>query len=132
MAKAENRNESVLGWVLVGAGAAVTLWLLLKPKESDSVTLVKLVPSSEPPLGFATLGAIRSRFDDLRDIYHMGHVTPDEAISQLDAMQRSAVALSDRGVGDPEAAKALVADLEDFKSKVEDFIAFKKSLEVQG
>lgn len=128
----ENEGVGTVGWVLIGTGIGVGLYLLLRPKPGGPApTLVTPVPSAEAPLGFANLGAVQSRFDDLRDIYHMGKLTPHEAIVQVDALQRAAISLSDRGVGDPQAARDLVGRLEEFKAQIQDFVSFKQSQEVQ-
>lgn len=132
----KNKNEdsdNTLVWVLAGAGIGVGLYFLLRPKASAaSPTLVMPVPSTAAPLGYATLGAVSSRFDDLRDIYHMGKLTPEQAMSQVDALKSAVADLTDRGVGDKESAYDLMSRLEDFKDEIIDFVKFKASLGPQA
>jgi len=127
------KNDGALGWILIGAGVGVGLYLIFKPKTAapPGMTTTMPVPPTQAPLGYANLGAVRSRFDDLRDIYHMGKLMPDEALAQVDALKRSVADLVSRGVGDPEGARQLTADLDDFRAKIQDFIDFKRSLETQ-
>lgn len=127
------KSDNTMGWVLIGAGVGVGLYLILRPKGSiaPGMTTTMPVPSTQPPLGYATLGAVQSRFDDLRDIYHMGKLTPEQALGQVDALQQAVYVLSDRGMGDLEGARQLMERLESFKDEILDFITFKGSLEVQ-
>lgn len=127
-----SKDNNTIGWILIGAGAGVGLYLLLRPKSGAAPTLVMPVPQTAAPLGFATLGAVRSRFDDLRDIYHMGKLTPQEALSQVDGLKSAVVDLASRGVGDQDGAQQLMADLDDFRAQIQDFITFKQSLEPQA
>jgi hypothetical protein len=78
-----------------------------------------------------TLGAVGTRFDDLRDIYHMGKLTPEEALSQVSGLRSAVIDLRRRGIGDAAGAQTLMDALDDFQKKIQDFIDFKKSLEVQ-
>jgi hypothetical protein len=126
------KKDNVLGWVLLGAGAGLGLWWLLRPKSTvppAGTTQVLPVPSNQPPVAFANLGAVSSRFDDLRDIYHMGRLTPQQALAQVDALSDAVWELDRRGVGDPQGAQELLDRLESFRAEIVDFIEFKRSLE---
>lgn len=121
------KNDNTALWVILGAGAVAGLWWLFKPKAvASGMTAVMPVPPTEPPAAFANLGAVSSRFDDLRDLYHMGRFTPEGAIAQVDGLKNAVYELRARGIGDPEGAQDLLGRLESFRNEIVDFIEFKR------
>lgn len=131
----KQEGTSPLLWLVVGGAAGVGLYFLgkelLRPK--GSVTDVMPLPPVAPPSRFVNFDSVKARYDQVRDLFHMGptYKSGPEAISELSALQTAARNFKDAGQVNAATADALIADMEDFKAKIVDFLQFQESLKPQ-
>jgi hypothetical protein len=116
-------------WFALGGVAGIGLYYLLRPRAAALVpagsTQVMPVPSTQAPALYNSLAEVDKRFADVRDLYHMARLTPDQAITQVDELTRVAQGFASR---DPDESRRIVADLVDFRAKIVDFVEFQRSL----
>jgi hypothetical protein len=117
-------------WFVLGAGAGVGLWYLLKDlgRKPDSTvdTVAAPMPSLTPPSRYGNLQAVAVRLDQLKTLYRSGQVNPQQAIAEIDSLISAAYGFSSE---EGERVNEVVGPLMDFKAQIEDFIQFQKSLE---
>jgi hypothetical protein len=114
--EADGEILDALPWVLLGGAAGVAAYFLLKPKQNEAesrpgTTQAAPVAPIAPPSRFADLTSVSKRFDQVRELYRMGYLTPERAFQELEAL---AAAANTTGQADPEAARILVAKIEEF------------------
>lgn len=132
-------NSSTLTWLGVGAVAGVGLYFLtkelLKPSvtPSGSRTEVMPIPTVAPPSRFVDFNSVKARYDQLRDLYHMGpsYKSGPEVIAEINGLEVAARNFVSLGQVTSATAEALIADMEDFKAKVIDTMQFLESLKNQ-
>lgn len=116
------KNEETDPWMYAAVGAAllgVVWWLFRKtPAPPARATITREVPSVTPPAELPTVGAIASRFDEVRELYKMGYLTPAKAISQVEALEVEIGTLLVHGKGEKYSAEALVARTRAFITEV--------------
>lgn len=116
-------------WFVLGAGAGVGLWYLLKDlgRKPDSTvdTVAAPMPPLTPPSRYGNLQAIAVRLDQLKTLYRSGQVSSEQAIAEIDSLITAAYGFPQEG----ERVNEVVGPLMDFKAQIEDFIQFQKSLE---
>lgn len=117
-------------WFVLGAGAGVGLWYLLKDlgRKPDSTvdTIAAPMPALTPPSRYGNLQAVAVRLDQLKTLYRSGQVSPEQAIAEADTLIAAANSFS---LQEGERVGEVLVPIMDFKAQIEDFIQFKKSLE---
>jgi hypothetical protein len=94
-----------------------------KPSPAPGVTQAAPVAPLRPPEGYPTIGAVAARFGQVKELYRMGYLTPEQAMSEMQTMSIALLTLSRRGVGEPVATEALVDQMSSFVKDVERFMA---------
>ena len=117
-----------LPWVLLGGAAGVGAYFLLKPKQKEAetrpgTTQAAPVAPIAPPSRFADFASVSTRFDQVRELYRMGYLNPEQAIQELDAL---AAAAYTTGQADPEAARLLAARIDAFREEIQEFLRLQK------
>lgn len=118
--KMDENTEGVL-WGLGVYAAFLGVYMLFK-REGPGVTEAGEVAPLTPPASFPTLGAVSTRFDEVRELYRMGYKTPLETLEELDQMTVAINRLRQQGVGDPASAEELLARMRSFSDDVAEFI----------
>lgn len=118
MAKKKSEDSWWLAAAGVGLGALIW-WLFRKtPALPDRMTTDKPVAPVEPPENLPTVGAVASRFDEVRELYKMGYLSPERTITQVHDLETVVAELLLRRVGEQASAEALVARMESFLFEV--------------
>lgn len=129
-------STSSLVWLALGGAAGVGLYFLGKElmRPTGSITKVMPLPPVAPPSRFVNFDSVKARYDQVRDLYHMGpaYKGGPEAISEINALQTAARNFMNTGQVDAATANALITDMEDFKAKIVDFLQFQESLKPQS
>jgi hypothetical protein len=119
-----NSSDSEPGpviWLLVGGAATLALYHILKKKDAPGETQAADVPPIEHPFKYESFGAIASRFDEIRELYRMGYLTPDDTLSEIDRMIDAVTVLQIAERGERASALALLARMEEFRQGVAEF-----------
>lgn len=120
MAK-KNDDEPFL-WVLGLGAAGVVLYLLLRKKEGPGETIT--APIAPIQAGELTsLGAINTRFGQIRELYRMGRLSPDEAQVQLAQLDITIDDLVRRRLADPASAQQVKAAIQVQIREIEEYKA---------
>jgi hypothetical protein len=117
-------------WFLVGAGAGVGLWFLLKSAvrgvpDSTVDTVAAPMPPLTPPARYGNLQAVAIRLDQLKTLYRSGQVNPQQALAEVNSLIAAANSFSQEGARFNEVMEPLT----DFKAQILDFIQFLKDQE---
>jgi len=124
MAKKRSDEDSALGWVMLAGGVGLGLIFLFGPRKGKpGVTVTKDVPRLEPPAQLPDLGAVAARFDEVRELYTMGYLTPAEARRQAGQLAETVARLVEAGRGDPGPAQELAQRIGRFLDQVRSFEA---------
>lgn len=121
--EAKEADHEAVAWYglgIVGLIGGYYLWQHLKG--GPGVTETAPVAPIQPPEVLATLQDIDNRFTQVRELYHMGYLTPDQALSQIQGLEVSANELKLQKKADPMAILDLTTRFDTFKKEVEDFI----------
>lgn len=122
------KKEKTEPWVYAAVGgilAGVVWWLFRKtPAPPARATITQEVASLTPPEDLPTVGAVASRFDEVRELYKMGYLTPAKAVSQVEALEVEIAALLSRGKGERYSAEALIVRTQAFIQEVRNNQAF--------
>lgn len=116
----------LLPWALLGGAAGWGLYMLLKPKPTPepapgSTRAAPLAPIASPSR-FADLASVDLRFGQIRELYRMGRLTPEQTVIELDGLAVAAKALPRRSADDARNLDLLVGRIDAFKREVEDYI----------
>lgn len=113
---ARDEGMGFLPLLLLGAGG-VGLYYLLRPR-GPGVTVPGVVPPVAPPtVPPVTVAGIDQRFSEVRELYRMGRLTPDQALLQAENLRRAANAIASQD------AVALAARIAAFQGDVAQFAA---------
>ena len=122
--KRSDDDDLAIGWIMLAGGVGLGLIFLFGPrKDKPGVTVTKAVPRLEPPSQLPDLGAVSARFDEVRELYTMGYVTPAEARSQALALAETVSRLVEARRGDPGPAQELAQRIGRFLDQVRAFEA---------
>lgn len=116
-------------WFVIGAGAGVGLWYLLKNATAGKAsagpgqTVAAPMPSLTPPSRYGNLQAVAVRLDQIKTLYRSGQLTPQQAIAESEGLITAANSFS---LQEGERVNEVVAAILAFEAEVEDFIQFKK------
>lgn len=118
----------VLPWALLGGGAAGWgLYMLLKPKPPmrepapGDTRAAPLAPIASPSR-FADLASVDLRFSQVRELYRMGYLTPEQTLTELDALTVAVNAFGTRSAADAMDSAALIDRIYTFKIDVADYM----------
>jgi hypothetical protein len=120
MAKKGKKSDDgeTLGWVMLAGGAGLGLIFFLTQKKASRPTETMPVAPLQLPGGFASLGAVSTRFDEVRELYTMGYLSPEDARVQVGQLAEAAAALVESGRGDRGSADLLVRRISQFLDTV--------------
>jgi hypothetical protein len=112
-------------WVFVGSAAALALYFIFRGQQSTpttpGVTQSAPVAPLESPSKYQSIGAVSVRFDQVKELYRMGYMTPDQTMSEIDTLEDRAIALQVARQGDPASTIALLARMSQFRQDVAQF-----------
>jgi hypothetical protein len=115
-----------LPWALLGGAAGAGLYFLLKPARAAAPppgeTRAAPLPPAAPPARFANFESADIRLGQVRELYRMGHMSPEQALSETSAVEAAAAAFLAQGVATKTAVDDLVARSGAFRRQIEDFI----------
>jgi hypothetical protein len=120
-----NGNGDTLGipdpvvWVIGGTAAAIALYYLTK--SSPGVTQAASVAPKEAPAAFADMNAVAVRVGQVRDLWTMGYLNPQEAIDQLTGLATAIAELQKAGKATPASAQDLVTRIDGLLKDVTDY-----------
>lgn len=123
MAKAKSKSKAPAIWVLVGGGVIIGAYYLLRSKPGPGVTQTAALPPLEGPKEFASIGAVRTAFEDVKTNWRMGRYTAQKTLDEAGRLLSAGEALIADGVGDETAWNDLVGDLDRLVQDVEDYVA---------
>lgn len=122
MAKRRKGNDDVLPWLLVGGGAGIGLYLLLKSKARPGPGVTRAAPVApiRPPPAFANAESVSRRFGEVRELYTMGYLTPEETESQVAALAAALGELVRTGRASASEVDPIADEMAVFLERVEE------------
>lgn len=133
------KDKSVLGqiekatgmnpwWFLAGSVVGVSLWYIFRntnvPPKPAGQESVMAPPPIAAPSTYANIGAVVQRLNDVETQYHMGHLTPQQVLAELDNLTAAAKTFT---VYDSVSVSQVLSDIANLRDKVNDFIQFQNS-----
>lgn len=126
LAQTGKGEDNTLLYVVLGAAGVAALYLIFGPKEEKkpepSVTRAGELPPREAPETYASLTEVSTRFDQMRELWTMGYMGPEEALLELDVLQNAVVDLVDGGIADTAAGVQLVGRIEAQRERIEEWV----------
>lgn len=116
--KKSDEDAETLGWVMLAGGAGLGLIFFLTQKKAGRPTETMPVAPLQPTGAFQSLGAVNTRFDEVRELYTMGYLSPEDARAQVGQLAEAAAALVESGRGDRGSADLLVRRISAFLDTV--------------
>ncbi len=120
MGAVEN-SPPLLPWLVLGGVGAIIIWMLTRKQIRETVT--GAIAPIEPPAAFASLGAVATRFDQVRELYRMGYLTPEKALDELAVLSAAAVDLQEKGRADPTSTQDIITRMARFGEDIFEFIS---------
>lgn len=81
---------SVLPWALLGGAAGWGIYMLVKgamtPAPGPGKTQAAALPPLAPPSAFPNFAAIVARFDEVKELYRMGYLSPEQALGEINVL----------------------------------------------
>jgi hypothetical protein len=100
-------------WVLGGTAATIAAYHILKAaKPADQVAPV---PNKEAPSAFVDMNAVAVRFGQVRELWTMGYLNPEETVDQLTGLLTAITELQ-------KAGKASAASAQELSSRISGLI----------
>ncbi len=107
-------------WGIGVYGAVFALYMLFKPE--PGTTQAADMPSAEGPTSFGNLGAVASRFDEVKTLYRAGRFTPQQTLDEVDRLTGQVAALRSAGVAPAGDADRLLTTMGEFANDVVEFM----------
>jgi hypothetical protein len=121
---ANGSGGSPILWGVLGGAAVTALFTILRPKPSaPGQTQAGGTAPLKAPDGYESIGAVTTRFDQVRELYRMGYKTPAETIAEITTLQSAATQLQRLNQGDPQVTIDLLGKMIEFRADVEEFAA---------
>lgn len=98
-------NVDPLWWVIAGTIATIVGYNLFR-REHPADQVAPVAPK-ENPQAFTTLNDVANRFGQVRELWVMGYINPDETVIQLTDLLEAIAALQQRGQASPASAQEL-------------------------
>lgn len=120
---AKKNDDDTIYWILGGVGAALGLYLFLRPKEEEGPgrTEAAPLPPLETPSTLPTVGAVATAFDNLKTNWRMGRIEAQAAWDTTNDLLTAVQLLQDAGVGDQASADELVRQIGLLREDIYDF-----------
>jgi hypothetical protein len=97
MANKDNGTD----WLSWGIGilGGVVLWNVVKPKPAEAVANllpppVQDLPATASPARFANLGSVSLRIDQVKKLFRLGQMSPEQALSEAESLAAAANSFS--------------------------------------
>lgn len=124
---------STVGWIFVLGGLGLgAYYLLFRPKPAPPArtstpgqTVAKEPASTlaPAPSSFKTLAEVQKRFDEVRELYRMGRLAPEEAQEQALELFDVATDMASAGTAPTGEALALGEQISVFLEGIEEYLA---------
>jgi len=117
-----------LPWALLGGATGWGLYMILKPiltpkpEPAPGETRAAPLAPIASPSRFADLSSVNVRFSQVRELYRMGHLTPEQTLTELDALTVAANTFGTRSTADAMDSAALIDRIYTFKREVADYM----------
>jgi len=121
-----NGNGSVAGtdplwWVVGGTIATIVGYNLFKTKHpADQIAPVA---PKEPPPSFSSLNDVATRFGQVRELWTMGYLNPEETVTQLTSLMETIAVLQRSGQASAASAQELSGRI---SSLIEDVLEYQQ------
>lgn len=125
LAATKKEPDNTALWILGLAAVAAGLYYLFKPKEEEpgpGQTEAMPLPPLNQPLEYETIGAVATTFDNLMTNWRMGRVEPRAAWDTTTQLIHVIRDLRDAGIGEEATAQALIAQIENLRKDITDYI----------
>lgn len=106
-----------LWWVIGGTIATVVLYNVLKKPAPESATPVGVLETPE----FKDMNAVAVRFGQIRDLWSMGYIGPEEAVGELKNLASAILDLQKSGKTSPGSAQDMASRMEKMIKDIIDY-----------
>ncbi len=123
MAKSKSKSKAPAIWVLVGGGVIIGAYYLLRPTPGPGKTEAAPLPPLKLPSAYASFGAVRTAFEDVKTNWRMGRYEAGDTLNAVAELLDAGETLRAEGMGEVEAWSQLVAEMNRLVEDVEDYVA---------
>lgn len=107
-----------LVWLVGATAASIALYQLFGKRPADQVAPVA---PKEAPTAYADINAVATRFGQVRELWTMGYLSPDETLNQLTGLLTAMDDLIKSGKASPAGAQDLTGRVQKLMSDVEEY-----------
>lgn len=122
---------STVPWIIAGGAIGYGLYLLLRPKPEPQPqpgqTQAAPVAPLAPPSRFANIESVSIRLSQVKELYRMGYLTPEQSLNEVSGLFAAAMTLSQPTAGDALEGAIVLENLRVFEKDVRDFMKLQES-----
>lgn len=121
---------STVPWIIAGGAIGYGLYLLLRPKPEPQPqpgqTQAAPVAPLAPPSRFANIESVSIRLAQVKELYRMGYLTPEQSLNEVSGLFAAAMMLSQQ-TGEALEGALVLENLRIFENDVRNFMKLQES-----